>query len=307
MIRSAFVALGLVLTAGSAWAQSGSDELTVTAVRPAQLREFVRQLAEPGKQEQMSTWDGKVCPGVVGVREGPAQALIDRVAARALSIGLEAGRPGCRANVLIIVTPDAARFTPSFVDQNKRFFSYHEDNGNSLGRGALQAFATNGRPVRWWHVSQTVTDRGQVLGQSEATNGFDTGISNAQIARVSNSGRLRQGTRQEFNRVIVIVDASAIAGKPFPAVADYVAMVSLAQIRADADRQGLETILNLFDTPAEGEAIPTGWTAWDEAYVKGLYEAPAFARSSKQQENAIVRSVEKQGEGAAQPGGEPQR
>jgi hypothetical protein len=71
MIRSAFVALGLVLTAGSAWAQSGSDELTVTAVRPAQLREFVRQLAEPGKQEQMSTWDGKVCPGPVALAAAP--------------------------------------------------------------------------------------------------------------------------------------------------------------------------------------------------------------------------------------------
>jgi hypothetical protein len=295
LTRIAALALGAALLSSPAAAQpaaapSGSDEVVVTAIRPAQMRDFVRQLAETGKQDQMSRWDGKVCPGVVGVQTAAAQALIDQIALRAISIGLEAGRPGCRANVLVIVTPDASTFTPAFVDQNKRFFSYNEDNGNALGRQALEAFANSRAPVRWWHVSQTVTDRGQVLGQSDAVGG-DGDFSNAQVARVTNSGRLRGGTRQEFNRVIIIVDSAGIAGRPFPAVADYIAMVSLAQIRPDADRSRLDTVLNLFDA---SEGVPQGWTAWDAAYVKGLYDADRFAASARLQENAIVRRVEKE-------------
>lgn len=306
MLRTGIVALAIALSAGAASAQTAppvtSDEVVVTAIRPAQMRNFVRQLAEPGKADTLSRWDGKVCPGVVGVQTPAAQALIDQVALRALSIGLQAGRPGCRANVLIIVTPNAATFTPAFVDQNKRFFSANEDNGDSLGQDALAAFANSGRPVRWWHISQTVTDRGQVLGQSDATNA-DGDFSNAQVARVTSASRVRAGTRQEFNRVIVIVDSTAIRGRPFPAVADYIAMISLAQIRADAERTGADSILNLFD--AAGEGAPTGWTAWDQAYLEGLYDAPAFARSVRQQENSIVKRVEEAGSGPVTP--EPPR
>jgi hypothetical protein len=296
----------LALWTGAALAQtpapqpSGSDEVVVTAIRPAQMRDFVRELAEPGKEDQLARWDGRVCPGVVGVDTRAAQALIDRIVTRAFGVGLNGGRPGCRANVLVIVTPDAAAFTPAFVEQNRRLFSYRGDNGNSMGEQALAEFARSARPVRWWHVSQTVTDGGMVLGDTVATSNADGGFDNVQVARVGSVGRLRSGTRQDFNRVIVIVDAAAVAGKPFPAVADYVAMVSLAQVRADANRASLDTILNLFDPVADGQTTPVGWTDWDKAYVEGLYAADRYARSVEQQENDIVRRVEK----AAREGGE---
>lgn len=306
MFRTGIISLSMALVASQALAQAPasselSDEVVVTAIRPAQMRNFVRQLAEPGKQDQMSRWDGRVCAGVVGVQTRAAQALIDQITLRALSIGLEGGKPGCRANVLVIVTPNAATFTPAFVEQNKQFFSYSEGNGNALGRDAMAAFAGSANPVRWWHVSQTVTDHGQVMGQSDATVGGDGDFSNAQIARVTNAGRLRAGTRQEFNRVIIIVDSTAIAGKPFPAVADYIAMVSLAQIRADAAYAGMDTVLNLFSPPADGEAAPAGWTAWDKAYVEGLYGAPRYARNARQQQSAIIGRVERAAGNAEEP------
>jgi hypothetical protein len=281
------------------------DEVVVTAIRPAQMRNFVRELAEPGKNDQLSRWDGRVCPGVVGVGAQAAQALIDRIVMRAFAVGLDGGRPGCRANVLVIVTPDATAFTPDFVDQNKRFFSYYEDSGNALGREALDQFARSSRPIRWWHVTQTVTDSGIVLGNSVATSNTDGSFDNAQVARVRSASRVRAGTREDFKRVIVIVDATAVAGKPFTAVADYVAMVSLAQIRADASRTGLDTILALFDPPAEGQSAAQEWTAWDRAYVEGLYAANPFARSARQQENAIVRRVEDAAKEAPEPAPAP--
>lgn len=311
MKRLLLAGLSLLAMSGQALAQPpatpapAQNEVVVTAIRPNQVRELVQELGEPGKQEQMSRWDGRVCPGVVGVQSQAAQALIDQIARRAFSVGLDIGRPGCKANVLIVVTPDAQAFTPTFVDQNKKLFSYYEDQGNALGRDALMAFANTARPVRWWHVSQTVTDRGQVLGQSDARGGSGD-FSGAQVARVGSASRVRSATRQEFNRVVIIVDAGAVAGKPFPAVADYVAMVSLAQIRAEANRAGLHSILNLFDSQAEGaDPIPAGWTDWDEAYVEGLYKAPEFARNARQQQGAIVQNMERRREAAESAPVEP--
>lgn len=295
-------AIAMGLSAGSALAQApteapaatevpaGRDEVVVTAIRPNQVRELVRQMAEPGKENQLSRWDGTVCPGVVGVQSRAAQALIDQIALRAFSVGLNVGRPGCKANVLIVVTPDAQSFTPAFVDQNKRLFSYYEDAGNALGADALRAFAETPRPVRWWHVSQTVTDRGQVLGQSDARSG-DGQFAGAQVARVNSASRVRASTRQEFNRVIIIVDSTATAGRPFPAIADYVAMVALAQVRADVSHAGQDSVLALFE-PTAGEAAPTAWTDWDRAYVEGLYKAPDFAANAHMQQSAISRHIQ---------------
>lgn len=301
MWRGGLAALALTAIVSVAAAQpqpqpqpmpSGSDEVVVTAIRPEQMRNFVRQLGEPGKEDQLSRWDGKVCPGVVGLQPATAQALIDQIAMRAFAVGLDTGRPGCKANVLIIVTPDAQAFTPAFVDQNKRFFSFYENNGNALGREAIERFKRTQRPIRWWHVSQTVTENGQVIGEAQAT-GSD-GFEGVPVAELSTASRLRSGLRETFNRVIIIIDSNAVAGRPFPAVADYVAMVALAQIRAEASHGNLDTILALFDPPQEGGAAPTGWTDWDRAYLVGLYAAHPFLRTSRQQANAIARRVEKE-------------
>jgi hypothetical protein len=62
-------------------------------------------------------------------------------------------------------------------------------------------------------------------------------------------------------------------------------MVSLAQINSDADTTEMSTILNLFRGGA------SEMTAWDLAYLEGLYGATRAARSSNQQEGQIERTM----------------
>jgi hypothetical protein len=306
--RWAFAAcvLGVCALAGPAFAQGGEGEKkpdpTVTAndseiVVPGGrrlqdlVRTFVDDVSEPAKDGQLARFDRKICPGVVGAPAPVAQALIDRIAQRAAGLDLKIGEPGCRANVLIIVTPDAVRFTPGFVNGNRRLFGMN-DQGATRGQTALNAFMNSQRAVRWWHVTQTVTDRGQVLGNSDAVGG-DGSLSGAQVARVTNSGRLRAGTRQDFNRVIIIVDAGKVGKAPFPALSDYVAMVSLAQIDPNADVAEAPSILSLFSDLSADRRPQDGWTEWDQAYLEGLYGAPRFAKSGNLQESAITTGMTK--------------
>jgi hypothetical protein len=300
------VSIGAMALSGAAVAQTtppaanppvADNEIVVQAERLREMvRSFVEDVSQPGKEGQLARWDRKVCPGVIGAPTAQAQAMIDQIAARALNINLQIGDPGCRANILVIVTPNAASFTPAFVEQNKKLFSYFADNGNSLGQQALEEFKTTGRPVRWWHVAQTVTDRGQVLGSGGGGTPMGTGdgFGGVQVARMSNSGRLSAGTRQDFNRAIIIIDANAVSGAPFPALVDYVAMVSLAQIDPKADVSGTESILTLFADKRDGRPLPAGLTEWDQAYLEGLYGSPRFARSTRRQEGAITDRMERE-------------
>jgi hypothetical protein len=222
-----------------------------------------------------------------------AEALNDQIARRVVALDLKVGAPGCKANVLIVLTPDSDTFTPQFVEQNAKLFSVGDDFGNTRGRAELNDFAKTPRPIRWWHVGETVTDRGQVVGKSDATpSGTGDGFSGAQVARLSNSGRLTAGTREDFNRVIVIVDARAVDNLKLEAVADYIAMVSLAQLNPNAKTDSADTILNLFSAARAGNAPPAGMTAWDQAYLEGLYGAPRFARTARRQQGAITVEME---------------
>ena len=106
-----------------------------------------------------------------------------------------------------------------------------------------------------------------------------------------NLSRLSRTTRQDFAAAFIIVDARALSGIGFnwEGLADYLAMVTLAQLDPAADTSSYPTILNMF-TPARGTPV-RAMTDWDVAYLHGLYDATREARSANQQEGEIARSV----------------
>lgn len=284
----AALAAGIVFTGGDSTAQTEaaedevvgevvrSPELVVVAPRVDEmLRSFVGEVSSAGQQNQLARWDRTVCPGVTGMRRQYAQALLDRLAVIAVSLDLDIGEPGCRPNALIFVTEDSDALAQEIVQSQGAVVSRYGADGNTRGRAALRDFAETSRPVRWWHVTGSYTGDGFAVGQGESVN-------------VRSMGRLRRGTREDFNRVIVIVDATEIEGIRFGAVADYVAMVVLAQLDPAADTSGFPTILNLFSDPA---ARPARITEWDLTYLDGLYRAPRDARNARVQERQIERRM----------------
>lgn len=296
-----YAVAALALCASTAFAQSAppasqssEDEIVVTAQRQL-LRDFVGELsAEPNSEDQIARWDRRICPSVAGLPARQAQYIVDRIAYRAYGVDLEAGEPGCRVNVLVIVTRDSDVIAQTiFEDYGNVVASIGDEDGNTRGRAALNDFVHTPRAVRWWHVSQTVTENGQVLGGNNGRSSrTGDGFSGVQVARVTDPGRLRRSTRQDFNRVLIIVDAARAQGIQFEALADYISMVALAQLDPTADTREYPTILNLFSDREAGRQTPVSMTEWDEAYLTGLYGAPRQARNSRQQENAIARSMQ---------------
>ncbi len=303
MKASIFAAIGVVmLSAGAAWAQTSpaapDDDIVITGRQVDDaVRNFVTELsAPPSRENQLARWDREVCVGVIGLRSRYGQFLVDRISERATQVGLRPGGPGCRANVVVFVTPDSNLLTREIVEQFEDLMGARwEDNTVTQGREALQAFVDSPLPVRWWHVSQTVTADGQRLGDVPASNG--AGGLRGQVVRTTSLGfgRLSRTTRQDFSRVVIVVDATRAAGKQFDALADYVSMVALAQVDPAADTSGYPTILNLFNASTAPDGMD-GMSEWDLAYLDGLYNAERNARNAGAQEQDIARRMRESGE-----------
>ena len=263
--------------------QTSSEEIVVTARRVEEaVRAFVGEVTvEAGRSDQVARWDQRVCPGVAGLRAAQAQAIADRIAIRALEVGLDVGEPGCAPNILIIASSDSDALARDIVDEHRAMFGYYGD-GVTRGRGALTDFVETPRPVRWWHVSQTLTADGfstsgpRNAGEAPAVTGPATSLS-----------RINRSTRQDLARAILIVDGRRVSGVSVGALGDYLAMAALAQIDPDADTSAFPTILNVFSQLQPGL---TALTDWDTSYLQGLYSAPRD-RSATSQANAIIRSV----------------
>lgn len=264
-----------------AQAQGSEDDIVVTAEREV-LRSFVSELTQPNPHEdQIARWDSRVCLRVAGVDARHGQYLVDRIALRAHQLGLRPAGPGCRANVVIFLTRDADQLASVIADDHDLVAYYNNaEFGNALGRHELQEFATTDAPVRWWFVSQTADRSGRVIPPGGMVGSPGT--------------RLQSATRQDFNRVLVIVDAQQAQGVRFDALADYLAMVSLAQLDPQADTSQFPTILNLFSDRASGRSSVSELTEWDTAYLEGLYRAPRNAANSRQQRWMITNRMERE-------------
>jgi hypothetical protein len=75
-----------------------------------------------------------------------------------------------------------------------------------------------------------------------------------------------------ISTAIVIVDSNRIEGLKFGQLADYVALIGLAEVNLDKDLGDVPTILHLFS--ARAGAKQQGLTPWDEAFLKALSGTP---------------------------------
>lgn len=242
------------------------DDITVEAqMRDAQLRArvdaFIDQNMAPPRGRPLARWSRPVCVATAQLSSRYAQAVIDRIALRIIEAGGDVAGPGCKADVMVVGTDDGAAMARALVKNDPRGFRPARGS-TDRGSADLRRFQEGEAPVRWWHVSLPVNiDTGEravrLDGEEPPTNA------------VREASRLRANIRDDLARVIVIVDFSKVEHVRMSALADYVAFLALAQVDPDGDASGQDTILNLFNRPADF----TEMTRWDRDYLAALYRA----------------------------------
>ena len=253
---------------------------------PEYISNFIDEVVSLPPGTGFARWHKSVCVGVNNLAPTAAQYIVDRISLLAREVGLEAGEPGCRAEVFIIFTTDADDLA-SYMVENEELMFRPSMGGccTNLGIAALSDFAESDRPVRWWHVSMPMSshtgDRAVILAR-DAPGSYP-------VVAVSGPSRVHNGIRDEMQYVIVIVDATKLRGTSWQQIGDYLALVSLAQINPNADPTDFDSILNLFTNPA----AYSGLTDWDRSYVRALYEIN-LERFRNLQQNHVVSHIVQQ-------------
>jgi hypothetical protein len=253
------------------------------------IRSFVNEVAAPNRRRGIARWDDEICIGVANLRDEPAQYLVDRVSTIAGDVGLTAGRPGCRPNVMIIASDDPDGLAQTLVDERDEAFRIG-GSGMDQGGAALRRFVASDRPVRWWQVSMPVdSETGLRVTRipGECSNSCQSVADHAPAINVFAPSRLSTQIVDSLFRTVVILDVEQVSQVSRQQLADYVAMITLAQINPEADTTGYASILNVFEDP-EG---PLGLTNWDIAYLDGLYDAERTRRNLRASRTEIIDSI----------------
>lgn len=258
------------------------DDVEVVGRRlESRIDDFVDQIIAPAPGRGPARWRRTVCVGAINFRPEAARQIVDRVSAVALELGISPGEPDCKPHILIIATNNGAETATGLVELNLRLF-IGGGTGMNQSRAALERFQTGDRAVRWWHVAMPV-DADTGARAVRLPGDTDPPALNKFVA-----SRLRSAVRDDMNNAVIVVDTARLGEASFTQLADYVALVALAQIDPEADVRRHDTILNLFSEPAS----VSGLTAWDLAYLHGLYGAPLDTVSRSSLLGAVERGME---------------
>lgn len=243
--------------------------------------EFATTLAAPARRRGLARWGGRVCLGVVNFRSEVAHAIIDRITDVARELGIEPGQPGCEPNVVIAGTADGSGLARDMVGRYRSNFFRYGYTSSNRGSAALEVFQTSDAPVRWWHVSlPIVVETGAIA------------IRLPGYGPVKNPCRTRSGywvgncdqVTDRILKMITIVDVDELDGLALPQLADYLALIALAQIEPDADYSQFHTVLNVFDP----EKAVSGLTDWDMIYLRALYAGPIEHLTAEEQARRML-------------------
>ncbi len=247
----------------------------------ALIRNFVTDVSQPANNRGLARWNRPVCVGAVNLRNEVGQYVIDRISDVARELEVEAGEPGCRPNVLIVAAVDGAGLASALVEDRPRNFDLRH-NGTDAGTRAFRNFRTGDQPVRWWQISMPInSENGERAVRLP-------GDEQPPAIRVFSASRLRTQIRDDMVRSIIIVDVDRLGGASLVQLADYLALVALAQVDAEADTAPYPTILNLFADPA---SAPAGLTDWDRSYLTALYEHDQLRINRNSQVRAVAEAV----------------
>lgn len=244
--------------AASSTADVELEAVTVEAERrrlliDKQVSDIVYSIVGPAKVESLARWKVPVCVATAGLTAAEADFVKQRVSQVATDAGVSLGRLGCGPNFLILITTEPGKLIKNWWSENHRLFN------RDRGVRGVYGFIEADQPVRVWH---------------NACNA-PPGIAEFAFSASEHCGKGQTGSRLTWAAVraiysaIVVVDLAQIEGFTFGQVADYVAMVGLAQIRPNPELGDVPTILGLFAT--SGVEQPKELTVWDQSFLKAVY------------------------------------
>jgi hypothetical protein len=266
----------LAASAQEAPAENESSGVAVESVivtapkeRPErQLDNFIIAHAAPSPfLRKIARWKDGICPVTIGL---PAKLSL-YVTQRIVRVAMMAGAPldsrePCRPNIAVVATPQPQELLDMVRTKRPGLLGFHYVS-------QAEKVATMRRAIQAWYSTATEDFYGFVQSDGGGYNlNTEDALSAQGIAAHVSGMRTGDGLKSQFTTAIIVVDSTKIAGQAIGPVADYIAMLALAQGQYYDVCQNVPTITNLLAPDCAEGRRPAALTDIDVTYLRGLYK-----------------------------------
>jgi hypothetical protein len=255
---------------------SSANTVTVNAQRDrAELQRkvnaFLSSVLVHHSDWALARWDQAVCPLIAGLSRDEGEFMLARLSAVVRAAGAPLAPEKCSVNFFVVLTPEPAVLLMKWRRRDPRLFD------NTYGEAKVKRFINTPRPIRVWYNAAFVGSDGTTFYADSLPGTTAAGIGGMgqetyPINRSARGSRLLYDDVPAISSVIVIVDSNRVKGLQFGQLADYIAMIGLAEVNLDKNLGDAPTILHLF--AAAAAAQQASLTPWDRAFLKALYGTP---------------------------------
>lgn len=282
-------------------AQPQLDGVTIQASQDQQallrrVDQFIGAVVVHRYGHSLVRWNAPVCPQVAGLSRDFGEFVLRRISHAAVDAHVALAGRVCSPNLFVVATQDPDSFLKDWWARDKRMY----DEGQ--GMKPVHAFVRSRRPIRaWYNTYAGCTGPGQIMPGVAAAGLTGTGVfDNIPAICTNDTGGatlLSYPTAQSIFSALVIIDLRQMKNVTLRQIADYVALLSLADVRQDSDVIPMPSILRLFGRAAP----PQGLSVWDQALLYSLYNTSQESKLQVQEmEIAMTRRIASRPRAAAE-------
>lgn len=281
-----------VVASGTAVAAASLPQITVQAPRPPTPAELagdsvphfvLHHATATTALGQLTRWREGICPTTAGLDPAFNAFVTARIRAVAASVGAPvAPATRCRVNMEILFTTDPQAAIDDIAKAAPTLLGNHY-------RSQLDGLKAVTHPIQGWYVTATrgtygtrIVDRGTRITVMWG-NGMGDVVGS--VPACQPGSRLHNECNSDIVNAILIADTRKVAGYTIGSISDYLAVLALSMEQTPDNCDPLPSVLDLMTPNCRDSGKPTGVTAGDLAFLKGLYATDLSAAPSLERED----------------------
>jgi hypothetical protein len=294
MLRKPALIIALLLlfplTAASQPPATATERVTVTGLKPSTkvIDDFIFAHTKPTRLlGKLARWRTPICPETRGLRPAYAKFVSQHIREVAAKIGAPVNdKKDCKPNINVMFTTAPQQLLDNLRLNDPLYLGYYESRAQLAEMGKFI------HPIQSWYATATTDLRGTSTIDSRKPTGLamdyggnpgrDSGgipipnyagqldLGNATVQYVTGS-RLGDGLSSGFFNVLIVGEPAKMLDYEMSTLADYIAMLALADPGALDTCAEFPTILNLL-VPGCARIV-SALTEGDIAYLKALYKS----------------------------------
>lgn len=239
----------------------------------AKVDHFVTSIVVHPWNDSLDRWGSPICPLVAGLPKNWGELVLERISKAAIDAHAPLAGRVCHPDLYVLATahPDTLLNKLWARGGYRRMYDYRSIED-------VRRFIKSPRAIRVWYNTVLGCAEGGSGAPANVTvviGGFSLpGLAPVRVCKSLDSRLSYGSTGSIITSAIVVIDLSRMKKMTIGQMADYVALVSLVDVRLDADPGSEPSILQLFGHGT----LPQGLTVWDRALLYSLYNTSQWSK-----------------------------